>query len=133
MSSYRIIIADDHAMVRQGIKRIIQEDKELQVIGEVGDGLDLLELLEEIIPDMVLLDVSMPRLRGMEVIKIIKELYPKVKVLILTMHKSKEYLYQAMDSGADGYLLKEDADQTLYNAIKAVRQGKTYISPLIFR
>jgi DNA-binding NarL/FixJ family response regulator len=133
MFSYRIIIADDHVMVRQGLKRIIQEDKELQVIGEVGDGLDLLDLLEETIPDMVLLDVSMPRLRGLEVIKIIKELYPKVKVLILTMHKSKEYLYQAMASGADGYLLKEDADQTLYSAIKAVRQGKPYISPLIFR
>jgi DNA-binding NarL/FixJ family response regulator len=134
MSKYRIVLADDHVLVREGIKRIIQEDARLKVVGEAGDGLELLELLEESKspPDMVILDIARPRLRGLEVVKIIKGLYPEVKILILTMHKSKDYLYQAMDHGADGYLLKEDANDALHAAIKAIRRGKQYISPLIF-
>jgi DNA-binding NarL/FixJ family response regulator len=132
MSQYRIILADDHVLVRQGIKRIVQEDHELTVWGEAGDGLELLELLEKSTPDMVILDLSVPRLRGLEAIKLIKGLHPEVKVLILTMHKSKEYLYQAMSNGADGYLLKEDTEQTLLSSINTIRRGKTFISPHLF-
>ena len=132
MLQYSIILADDHALVRQGIKRIIQEDQELVVMDEAVDGLELLNLLEQSIPDMVILDISMPRLRGLEAIKLIKGLYPKVKILILTMHKSKEYFYQAMSKGADGYLLKDDVDQTLLSAINTIRGGENFISPQLF-
>ena len=132
MSKYRIILADDHVLVREGIKRILQENPKLTVVDETGDGLELLRLLEETTPDMVILDISMPGLGGIDAIKIIKELHPQIKVLVLTMHKSKEYLYVAMDNGADGYLVKDDANEILHSAIKTIRRGKTYISPLIF-
>ncbi len=132
MSSYRIILADDHVLMRQGLKKVIEDDPRLRVVGEADDGLELLELLEHSTPDMVILDISMPRLGGLEAIKIIKGLYPGVKILILTMHKSTDYLYQAMNNGADGYLLKEDANDALHSAIETLRRGKTFISPLIF-
>jgi DNA-binding NarL/FixJ family response regulator len=132
MPIYKIILAEDHVLVRQGLKRLIQEDPELQVVDEAGDGVELLKILEETTPDMVIVDINMPRLRGLEATKFIKELYPDIKVLILTMNKSKELLYQAMNYGADGYLLKEDATDILHSAIRDIRLGKTFISPLIF-
>lgn len=132
MSMYRITLADDHALVREGIKRIIQEDPQLSVVEETGNGVELLRLLEETTPDMVVLDISMPGMRGIEAIKIIKELYPQIRILVLTMHKSKEYLYLAMNGGADGYVLKEDVNEVLHKAIKTIRHGQTFISPTIF-
>jgi len=132
MPRYRIILADDHVLVREGVKRIIQEDPKLTVVDETGDGLELLRLLEDTPTDMIILDISMPGLGGIEAVKIIKELYPQIKVLVLTMHKNKEYLYVAMDNGADGYLVKDDANDVLHSAIKTIRRGKTFISPLIF-
>lgn len=132
MSKYRIILADDHGLFRAGVKRIILENPELTVIDEAGDGLELLQLLEELTPDMVIVDISMPRLQGLEAIKLIKGLYPEIKVLILTMHKDKDYLYKAMDNGADGYLLKQEPPESFHSAIKTIRSGKVYISPLFF-
>ena len=131
MSSYQIVLADDHLMFRNGLKRIIEESKELLVIGEASDGIELLNLLKKSAPDMVILDLSMPRIRGLEAAHEIKTLYPEVKILILTMHKSKEYLMQALSSRADGYLLKEDTDGELIAAIDTIRRGKIYISPLL--
>lgn len=132
MPNYRIILADDHVLMRQGLKKLIQEDPELQVVDEAGDGLELLEILEKSTPDMVIIDINMPRLRGLEAAKFIKELYPEIKVLILTMNNNKELVYQAMNNGADGYLLKDDASEILHSAIKTIRCSKTFISPLIF-
>jgi DNA-binding NarL/FixJ family response regulator len=129
MSSYRIILADDHVLLRQGLRRIIAESAELEVVGEAGDGVELLHLLNRIVPDMVVLDISMPNLRGLEALSEIKGRYPEVRVLILTMHRDKEYLFQALSSGADGYLLKEDADTELFSAIKNIREGDFYVSP----
>jgi DNA-binding NarL/FixJ family response regulator len=131
MAPYCIMLADDHILVRQGIKKIIQEDNNMLVVGEAGDGIELLEMLEKKTPDLVILDISMPRLRGLEAAKQIKQLYPDIKVLILSMHRSKEYLHQALAIGVQGYLLKEDADVALFSAIEAVRQGKTFVSPLL--
>jgi DNA-binding NarL/FixJ family response regulator len=128
---YRIVLADDHAMFRRGVKRIIQENKELEVIGEAGDGLQLLEIIKKSSPDMVILDVSMPNLRGLEATREIKMAYPEIKIIILTMHKDKEYLFHALAAGAEGYLLKEDADEELFSAIKIIRQGGAYFSPLL--
>jgi DNA-binding NarL/FixJ family response regulator len=128
---FRIILADDHQMFRRGVKRIVQENEELEVGGEASDGLQLLELIKQAPPDMVIVDVSMPNLRGLEATREIKMNYPEVKVIILTMHKDKEYLYHALSAGAEGYLLKEDADVELIAAIKTIRQGGAYISPLL--
>jgi len=128
---YKIVLADDHVLVRQGIKRIIEEHDKYKVVGEAGDGLELLNVLQQVTTDMVILDISMPRLRGLEAAERIKKRCPAVKILILSMHRSKEYLRQALATGVNGYLLKEDADVALYTAIEAVRQGKIYVSPLL--
>jgi DNA-binding NarL/FixJ family response regulator len=130
-SSYRIVLAEDHIPLRRIIKKIVQQTGELAVVGEVKDGLELLELLEKSLPDMVITDISMPRLGGLEATKKIKELYPQIKVLILTIHREKDYLHQAMSNGVNGYILKKDMDQELYSAIQAVRHGEAYISPLL--
>jgi len=129
MASYSIILADDHALVRQGLRRILEGTDDLEVVGEANDGLELLQLLTHVTPQMVILDIFMPNLRGIEAITEIKTMYPEVKVLILTMHRDKEYLYLALSAGAKGYLLKEDAPKELFAAIAKVRQDKTYISP----
>ncbi|OGP73307.1 MAG: DNA-binding response regulator [Deltaproteobacteria bacterium RBG_16_49_23] len=131
MNPYRIILADDHVILRQGLKRIIEERTGLEVIGEAGCGLELLKILQEVNPNMVILDISMPNLRGIEAINEIKSNHPGTKILILTMHKEKDYLYQAISAGAEGYLLKEDADKELFSAIDTIRRGRTYISPFL--
>jgi DNA-binding NarL/FixJ family response regulator len=131
MSPYQIILADDHLMFRDGIKRIIEDSQHLSVIGEASDGLQLLELLKKTKPDMVILDISMPKLRGLETTRAIKTLYPDIKVLILTMHRNKEYLLQALSAKADGYLLKEDSDRQLAAAIESIQGGKIFLSPLM--
>jgi len=125
---YRVILADDHVLVRQGLKRILA-DGDMNVVGEAGDGLELLDILAKTSTDMVILDISMPRLRGIEAIHEIRALYPDVAVLVLTMHKDMEYLYLALSSGAKGYVLKDDADKELFAAIARVRRGRTYVSP----
>ena len=96
MGLYRIVIADDHTMFRQGIKRIIEESYGYSVVGEAADGLKLLEVVGKCRPDLVVLDISMPNLRGLEAIAELKKLWPELKVLILTMHKNMEYLYSAI-------------------------------------
>ena len=131
MSLYQIILADDHLMFRNGIKRIIEDSKKLLVIGEASDGHQLLELLKTTKPDMVILDISMPKLRGLEVTHEVKSRYPDIKILILTMHRSKEYLLQALSAKADGYLLKEDTDTQLLDAIESIRGGKIFLSSLM--
>jgi DNA-binding NarL/FixJ family response regulator len=131
MAPYRVVIADDHVMFRQGLKRILQEMADVEVVGEAGDGLELLALLNKIVPDMVILDISMPKLRGIEAIHEIGKIHPEVKVLILTMHKDRDFLQQAIAAGANGYLLKEDAEQEVFSAIEAIRAKKMYVSPLL--
>ncbi len=133
MSAYSIILADDHILVRQGLRRIMEEHSDLAVIGEAGDGMSLLDLLRQQPADLVIMDITMPGLSGTEACKRIKAGFPDTKVLILTMHKNKELLQHAIAAGADGYLLKEDATQELKKAIDCIRQGATYISPLLAR
>jgi DNA-binding NarL/FixJ family response regulator len=131
MNAYTIILADDHAMLREGIRKIIERIEEARIIGEANDGLELLELLKKSSPNLVILDISMPNLRGLEAIREIKKTYPQVKVLVLTMHKKKEFLRQALRDGADGFLLKEDAGSELIRAVQTVRNGGKYLSPLL--
>jgi two-component system, NarL family, response regulator NreC len=130
---YFIVLADDHAMVRRGLKKIIEEDPELKVIAEVGDGLELLDYLKKNIssPDMVIMDIAMPNLGGLEATRRVKEQYPEIKVLILTMYNETEYMKQALTVGASGYLLKLEADTELFSAISTIRRGEIYICPLM--
>ncbi|MDH3355661.1 MAG: response regulator transcription factor, partial [Chromatiales bacterium] len=99
MGKYRIVLADDHALIRQGIKRIIEDSESFEVIGEAGDGIELLEILKKNPPDMIILDISMPKLRGIEAISEARKICPTVKVVILTMHKNTEYVYHAIAAG----------------------------------
>ena len=103
----------------------------MQVIHEAGDGLELLELLKESSPDIVILDISMPRLGGLEAAQIIKMQYPTMKIVILTMHREKIFFQKALGIGVDGYILKEEADAVLNSAIKIVLEDKTYFSPVL--
>jgi DNA-binding NarL/FixJ family response regulator len=129
---YRIILAEDHALVRQGIKRIIEDINEgLEVVHEAGNGRQLLEALKTVPADLVVLDISMPLMSGIEAIREIKRAFPQVKILVLTMHKKKEYLNDALSAGANGYLLKEDAARELVTAIDTIRRGDIYVSPLL--
>jgi DNA-binding NarL/FixJ family response regulator len=129
---YRIVLADDHQLFREGVKRIIEGIADVQVTGEVGDGLALMEFLEKSVPDLIILDITMPHLSGIEATRKIKNLYPEVKVLILTMHKSKEHLHSAILAGADGFLLKENTYADLISAIDVIREDNTYISNLVY-
>ncbi|MCP5108471.1 MAG: response regulator transcription factor [bacterium] len=129
---FRLVLADDHVIFRQGIKGLINEKKHLEVVAEAGDGLELLNLFHRgLKPDMVILDISMPNLRGIEAAEEIKSICPSVKILILTMHKSKEYLYHSISAGAHGYLLKEDSDVELFSAIDTIRSGGIFVSRLL--
>jgi DNA-binding NarL/FixJ family response regulator len=127
MERYRIILADDHALFRQGLRRIIEGVGDLEVAGEAGDGLELLGLLEQAPVNLVILDLSMPKLRGLEALRQIRCRFPQVRLLVLTMHK--EYLHEALSLGASGYLVKEDADRELFTALERIRQGGIYLSP----
>jgi DNA-binding NarL/FixJ family response regulator len=131
MKPYRIVIADDHLLFRDVVKKSIEEVPGLRVVGTAGDGLELLEVLQKSPADMIILDIVMPNLQGIEVAQQIKKLYPGLKILILTMHKTKEHLVRALEAGADGYLVKENAYSDLIAAIDTLRQGKNYISSLI--
>jgi DNA-binding NarL/FixJ family response regulator len=123
------VLADDHALFRGGVRRILEEIPGVAVVGEAGDGLALLEILKNITPDLVVLDISMPHLRGLEAIREIKKLVPDTAILMLTMHKETDYLSEALRAGASGYLLKQEADPELINAVKTIQSGKTYLSP----
>jgi DNA-binding NarL/FixJ family response regulator len=129
MRMYRIILADDHILIREGLKRVIEEKSAFKVISEASDGLELINNIRKEVPDMVILDIAMPRLRGIEAAREIKGRWPKIKILILTMHKDKEYLDQAFKVGVEGYLLKDAANKELFLAIEKIRSGKVYISP----
>lgn len=125
---YNIFIADDHTIIRQGLSRIIEEVSGYKIIGETGDGLQILPIVRELKPDMIILDISMPNLRGIEAIHKIRRVIKKIKILVLTMHRNEDYVYECLTSGAHGYILKEDADTELITAIKSIRQDNVYVS-----
>jgi two-component system, NarL family, response regulator NreC len=127
---YRILVADAQVIFRKGVKRIIEDNNDCQVVGEVSDWNGLLEILKVLKVDMVITDF-MPNLAATKAIREIKIISQAVKVLILTMHRDKDYFYRALSAGADGYLLKEDANSELISAIDTLRKGGTYISPLL--
>ena len=129
MTPFAIVLADDHVILRQGLKRILEHAADMAVVGEASDGLALVRLLQRLPCDLVILDISMPRLRGIEAISEIRAVQPHLKVLVLTMHRELELLNAALSEGANGYVLKEDADTQLFAAIGKIRKGGTYVSP----
>jgi DNA-binding NarL/FixJ family response regulator len=129
MTPFAIVLADDHVIVRQGLNRIIEGGAGMEVVGEADDGLELLRLLKRVPCDLVVLDISMPRLRGIEAIPEVRSIQPAVKVLVLTMHREMELVNAALSAGADGYVLKEDAATQVFAAIGKIRKGGTYVSP----
>lgn len=131
MEAYRIILADDHPIIRQGIKKLLGENPDLEVVGEAADGQEVLDLLSQTQPNLILLDIQMPRLGGLEAAHAIKQRYPQMKVLILSMHREDSYLSVAQEIGVDGFVLKDDVDRVLLDAITALRTGETFISPLL--
>lgn len=131
IKSYDIILADDHELFRQDVKKIIDGVSDLKVVGEAGDGHELMELMSSVSPHMAILDISMPRLSGTGAAHGIKLKYPHVKVLFLTIHNDDAYVRQAISVGAEGYVLKEHIDRDLFPAISMIRQGQVFFPGVI--
>jgi len=125
----RIVLVEDHTILREGLKAILSSRSDLQVVGEAGDGLGALRCVQELTPDMILMDLSMPKMGGLEAIKEIKKRCPETKIIALTVHKTEEYVLAALQAGADGYLLKDATHAELLTAIQSVRNGKHYLAP----
>ena len=125
----KIMIADDHSMIREGLKNLLELDGDIQVISEAVDGEDCLDKLQVVKPDVLLLDINMPKKNGLEVLKSLKSKRSKLKVLVLTVHNEIEYLMKAVDIGVNGYVLKDSESAELKKAIFTVAEGETYIQP----
>jgi DNA-binding NarL/FixJ family response regulator len=133
LKPYHILLAEDHTLFRELIKKSLELIPDINVVGEVGDGLQLLDSVKILKPHMVILDIGMPGLSGIEAAKIIKHKYPKIKVLLLTMFKSEDHLKHALKANVDGYLLKENAFKDLVTAINMIREGDKYISNIMLQ
>jgi len=129
MIPIRILLADDHAVLRAGLKLLLDGRSDMEVMGEAADGVELLSLAQTHQPDVILLDLTMPRLGGLEVLPLLRQHVPQSRILILTMHDDESYLRQALKAGAAGYVLKKAADVELVAAIQAVMRGDLYIHP----
>ncbi|MEK7442818.1 MAG: response regulator transcription factor [Chloroflexota bacterium] len=124
-----ILLADDHAVLRAGLRLLLEAQPDLKVIGEASDGREAMRLAEELKPDLILLDLTMPGLSGMETLPALRKMTPSAKILILTMHDDVSYLRQALSRGASGYVLKKAADSELISAVRAVLRGEVYVQP----
>jgi len=133
MRSYSIMIADDHALLREGLRSLLSSYPQFQVIGEAEDGLTAVSTAVQLKPDVLLLDIAMPNMRGIEAILEIKRLEPGIRILVLSMHDREEYVFNAMKNGADGYILKKSAAAELVAALNHVLLGEIYLSPAISR
>ena len=125
----RVLIADDHAMAREGLKQILELDGTIQIVGEAGDGYECLYLIGKLNPDIVLLDINMPNLDGIQALRIMRDDKISNKVIMLTIHKDIEYLIKALDIGCDGYVLKDSNSATLKKAIMSVYDNDGYVEP----
>ena len=125
----RVIIVDDHALFRRGLQMVLEVEDDIEVVGEAGDGADAVAKAEETVPDVVLMDVRMPKRSGLEATRSIKEILPNTKILMLTISDEEADLYDAIKSGASGYLLKEISIEEVANAVRAVNAGQSLISP----
>lgn len=129
MAKQRILLADDHAVLRAGIRTLLDLETDMEVIGEAEDGLQAIAQANKLQPDLLVIDLSMPLMNGTDAIRQIKMRHPDIKVIVMTVHKSDEYVRAALDAGANGYLLKDDSHHDLLAAIRSVALGGTYLSP----
>lgn len=131
MKKHSILLVDDHSILRSGLRSIINSLDNYEVIAEADNGKDALKITLELKPDLLLTDLSMPKTNGTECIRQLKKRLPEVKILVLTMHSTEEHVHAALEAGADGYILKDDCDDELINAIQNIIDGKMYLSPSI--
>lgn len=131
MGKIRVLLVDDHAILREGIRALLALSKDIDVVGEAADGQTGIECARELAPDVVLMDIAMPVLDGLEATRRIKERQKGTKVLILTQHENREYVYPILKAGADGYVLKKAAGTELISAIRAVHEGGTFLYPSV--
>lgn len=131
MKPIQVLLADDHALVRAGIRALLEKIDRVEVVGEAGDGLQALELIKQLGPDVVLLDLTLPGLSGFEVLEEARERFPSVRIIVLSVHDSEEYAFHALRSGALGFLPKSAASAELEVAIERAVRGKKYLSPSI--
>lgn len=127
----RVLIAEDHTILREGLRMLLTSGSHLEVCGEAKDGLEAIRLTDNLKPDLILMDLSMPRMNGMAAIEAIKKSCPDTKILVLTVHKTEEYILATLKAGADGYVLKDATHRELLLAIECVLSGKLYLAPSI--
>lgn len=125
----RILIVEDHTLLRAGLRALLTQDTEIEIVGEASDGRDAIQAVGELLPHLVLMDLNMPGMNGIEAILDIKRRYPETRVLVLTIHKTEEYIHESLRAGADGYILKDATHDELRVAVRSVLNGKTYLSP----
>jgi DNA-binding NarL/FixJ family response regulator len=131
LTTVRVLLADDHTLVRAGLRKLLESIPGMEVVGEAGDGLQLIEMVERLQPQVVLMDIAMPGLNGLEATGRLVKTWPSIRVLILSMHQNAEYVRQALRQGAVAYLLKDAAPMELEWALRAVLRGETYLSPAV--
>jgi len=129
MAPKKVVIAEDHKILREGLKALFKDDQRIEVVAEAGDGMEAIRCVEKYKPDLLLLDLSMPKMGGISVLKDVKSRFPETKVLVLTIHESEEYVLEGFQSGANGYCLKDAGRTELLTAIEHVLDGKNYLSP----
>jgi len=128
MKSIKILLADDHAILRDGLKVLLQTDKVFKILGEAGDGQEVVELVKKLLPDIVILDINMPKLNGIEAARAIRKFDKKVRILILTMHEQENYIVDAISSGINGYIFKMSDTEEFLFALKELAAGRDYFS-----
>jgi two-component system, NarL family, response regulator NreC len=126
---YRIMIVEDHTILRQGLRALLSSDPDFKIVGEAEDGRESIRLAETLVPDLILMDLSMPKMTGIEAISEIKKRSTDIKIVVLTVHRGEEYVLSALEAGADGYVLKDADRDELTTATKKVLEGKRYLSP----
>jgi DNA-binding NarL/FixJ family response regulator len=131
MNPIRILIADDHHVVRSGLRSLLEGTQGFTVVAEAADGEEAVHMASQCKPDVAILDISMPRLNGVEAARLVKQESPLTKVLVLTIHENEEYVYQAIRAGADGYALKDADREELCSAVRAVAEGRSFFSPTV--
>jgi len=133
MAKIRVLLAEDHVIVREGTRELVQHEPDMEVVGEAGDGEEAVQLATKLRPDVVIMDIAMPKLNGIEATKQIKELYPSTAVLVLTAYDDDQYVFALLEAGAAGYLLKNVRGRELIDAIRAVYAGESVLHPAITR
>lgn len=131
MPEVRVLLADDHSIVRRGLRSALEDDPSFQIVGEAANGREAVQLAELLVPDVAIIDIAMPQLNGIDATALIQKASPKTRVLMLSVHSDETYILRALTAGAHGYLLKDSAENEVVSAVRALAQGNTYFSPAI--